>query len=157
MKNASDSDQDHTLWMLLRQACDAALRARDRELGQYGISVEEAAVLFVVHATGETATPSEISRWVFREPHSTSALLIRMEKDGLVRKLSDLERKNLLRVVMTEKGREAYQNSTARGSIHRMMSLLSPDERQQLQSILERIRNEALKELRIERKLPPFP
>jgi len=157
MKSYADSDEDYTLWVLLRQACDAALRARDKELSQYGISVEEAAVLFVVEANGERATPSEISRWLFREPHSTSGLIIRMEKDGLVRKLNDLERKNMLRVVMTEKGREAYEKSTARESIHRTMSSLSEDERQLLRSCLERLRNEALKELRVERKAPPFP
>jgi len=157
MKSYTDSDEDYTLWFLLRQACDASLRARDKELSQYDISVEEAAVLFVVQANGERATPSEISRWLFREPHSTSGLIIRMEKDGLVRKLHDLERKNMLRVVMTEKGRDAYEKSTARESIHRIMSSLSQDERQQLRSCLERLRNEALKELRVERKAPPFP
>ena len=157
MNSYADSDEDFTLWFLLRQACDATLRARDRELSQYDISVEEAAVLFVVQANGERATPSEISRWLFREPHSTSGLIIRMEKDGLVRKLNDLERKNMLRVVMTEKGREAYEKSTARESIHRIMSSLSQDERQLLRSCLERLRNEALKELRVERKAPPFP
>jgi len=157
MNSYADSDEDYTLWFLLRQACDAALRARDKELSRYGISVEEAAVLFVVQANGERATPSEISRWLFREPHSTSGLIIRMEKDGLVRKLNDLERKNMLRVVMTEKGREAYEESTARKSIHRMMSSLSEDERQLMRSCLEKLRNEALKELSVERKAPPFP
>jgi DNA-binding MarR family transcriptional regulator len=157
MKSAIDSDQDYTLWLLLRQACDASLRARDKELSQYGISVEEAAVLFVVQSTGERATPSEISRWLFREPHSTSGLIIRMEKDGLVTKVADLERKNMLRVVMTDKGREAYEKSTARETIHRMMSSLSQNERQVLRSCMERLRNEAVKELRVERKPPPFP
>ncbi len=157
MNSYADSDEDYTLWFLLRQACDAALRARDKELSRYGISVEEAAVLFVVQANGERATPSEISRWLFREPHSTSGLIIRMEKDGLVRKLNDLERKNMLRVVMTEKGREAYEESTGRKSIHRMMSSLSEDERQLMRSCLEKLRNEALKELSVERKAPPFP
>jgi len=157
MTSYADSDEDYTLWFLLRQACDAALRARDKELSRYGISVEEAAVLFVVQANGERATPSEISRWLFREPHSTSGLIIRMEKDGLVRKLNDLERKNMLRVVMTEKGREAYEKSTARKSIHRLMSSLSEDERQLMRSCLETLRNEALKELSVERKAPPFP
>jgi len=157
MKISTDSDQDCTLWFLLRQACDASLRARDKELSPYGISVEEATVLFVVEATGERATPSEISRWLFREPHSTSGLIIRMEKDGLVTKVADLERKNMLRVVMTEKGRAAYEKSSGRESIHRIMSSLSQDERELLRSCLERMRNEALKELRVERKPPPFP
>jgi len=157
MKTSIDSDQDYTLWLLLRQVCDASLRARDKELSRYGISVEEATVLFVVEVNGERATPSEISRWLFREPHSTSSLIMRMEKDGLVTKVNDLERKNMLRVVMTQKGREAYEKSTARESIHRMMSLLSQDERELLQSCLERLRNEAVKELRVKRKPPPFP
>jgi len=73
--------------------------------------------LFVVQSTRERATPSEISRWLLREPHSTSGLITRMEKDGLVTKVDDLERKNMLRVAMTEKGREAYEKSTDRESI----------------------------------------
>lgn len=38
-----------------------------------------------------------------------------------------------------------------------MMSSVSQDERKLLRSCLERLRNQALKELRVERKPPPFP
>lgn len=157
MNNSSHRDDDYSLWVLLSQASDAAFRAREKELSQYGISAMQAAVFFVIQATGETATPSEISRWLFREPHSVSGLIIRMEKDGLVRKVNDLERKNMLRVVMTEKGRQAYEKSTGTGAIHRIISSLSEDERRQLRPYLERLRNEAINELRVERKPPPFP
>ena len=102
-------------------------KARTRELFQYGITPAEAAVLVIVQAIGEKATPAEISRWLFREPHSISGLLARMEKQGLVRKVKDLDRKNLVRVVITEKGQQAYQQSTKRESIHRIMSSLSEE------------------------------
>lgn len=44
-----------------------------------------------------------------------SGLLDRMEKQGLVRKVNDLERKNPIRVAVTEKGEEAYRSLKADG------------------------------------------
>jgi DNA-binding MarR family transcriptional regulator len=155
MKNYSATDQDYNLWILLAQTRDAILKARQKELDQYGISTSQAAVLFVIQAIGDRATPAEISRWLFREPHSVSTLLSRMEKQGLVRKVKDLDRKNLVRVVITEKGREAYYQSTKRESIRGIMSSLSEEERQQLTSSLRKLRDEALK--RAVSLKPPVP
>jgi len=53
----------------------------------------QAAVLFVVRNMKTAATPAEISRRLFREPHTVSELIKRMEKQGLVRKKKDLEKK----------------------------------------------------------------
>ncbi len=157
MKNLLSVDEDYNLWVLLHQTTDAALRARQKELDQSGISVIEVRVLVVIQAIGEKTTPSEISRRIFREPHSVSALLNRMEKRGLVRKTQDLHRKNLVRVSITEKGQQAYHKSTRRKSIHKIISSLSKEERQQLRSCLEKLRNKAFKELTVEYKPPPLP
>jgi DNA-binding MarR family transcriptional regulator len=157
MKDFPSADEDYKLWVLLGQTADATLRARQKELDQYGISTAEAAALFVIQAIGERATPAEITRWLLREPHTVTELLHRMEKGGLVTKTKDLERKNLVRVSITEKGRQAYQQSTKRKSIQKVISSLSQEERQQLRSYLERLRNKALGELREERPKPPFP
>jgi len=78
-----------------------------------------------------------------------------MEKEGLIRKVKDLDRKNLIRVVVTEKGQRAYEQSTKREVIHRIMSSLSEEERQQLSSCLQKLRSKALAEFDMER--PPFP
>jgi len=48
-----------------------------------------------------------------------------MARRGLVKKVKDLDRKNLVRVVMTEKGKKTYELSTKRGPIHRIMSTLN--------------------------------
>jgi DNA-binding MarR family transcriptional regulator len=157
MKNISPMDEDYNLWVLLHQTTDAVLRARQKELDQFGISVIEVGVLVVIQTIGEKATPSEISRRIFREPHSVSALLNRMEKKGLVKKTQDLDRKNLVRVSITEKGRQAYDKSTRRKSIYRVISSLSEEERQQLRSFLEKLRTKAFKELTVEYKPPPLP
>ena len=150
------TDHDYNLWVLLRQTRDAIIKARARELQQYGISSIQAAVLFTIQAIGDSATPAEISRRLIREPHSVSELLSRMEREGLIKRVKDLPRKNQVRVLITDKGRQAYEQSTEREAIHRIMSVLSEEEHQQLRSCLEKLRDEALRQVGIRHK-PPFP
>ena len=114
MQDVSFTDQDYRLWVLLHQTRDAVHIARKKELGRFEISTIQAAALFIIQAIGEQATPAEISRWLFRKPHSVSGLLNRMEKEGLVKKTKDLDKKNLVRVTLTEKGRQAYNHSLKR-------------------------------------------
>ena len=147
MKDFSSTDQDYRLWVLLNQVRDAVLKARQKELDQYNISATQAATLLVIEAIGPKATATEISRRLFRKPHSiagAAGTLSRMEKKGLVMRLKDLDRKNLVRVVLTEKGREAYYQSTKQESIRQIMSSLSEEERRQLTSCLHTLRNKAL-------------
>ena len=140
-------DEDYKLLLLLEQASDAIAKAREKELRQFGVSLTEGRTLFVVKGIGNSATPGEISRRPLRTPHGVSGLLNRMEKGGLVRKAKDLDRKNLVRVVITEKGQEAYEQWLKREAIHRIMSSLGEEERQQLGLCLQKLRSKALREL----------
>jgi DNA-binding MarR family transcriptional regulator len=150
------TDPDYELWYLFHQTSDAMGRARENELRQIGISRMQRAVLFIVKAVKVPATPAEISRWLFREPHTVSGLLNRMEKQGLVRKVKDLERKNLIRVVITEKGEEAYNRSRETKVVHKILSCLSPKKKDNLRAYLKRLRNEALAQTGVRHQLP-FP
>ena len=123
-------------------------------MNRYRISRTQISVLSIIQAIGNKATPAEISRRLFREPHSVSGLINRMEKQGLVRKTNDLDRKNLVRVVLTDKGKLLYERSAVRKSIQKIMSYLSEEECQRLKSYLERLRNKALRELGVSRKRP---
>ena len=78
------SDQDFMLWVLIAQTRDAILRARDLEYARYGISNERRAVLSMIQNYGGRAAPVDIARDLFRELHSVTEMLVRMEKDGLV-------------------------------------------------------------------------
>lgn len=156
MRNSLSVDKVYILWVLLRQAKDAVFKATEKELRQYGISPEEAAVLSVVQALGNKAIPAEISRWLLREPHTVSGILSRMEKKGLLRKTKDLDRKNLVRVSLTDKGQQAYYQSAKLESFRQIISSLSEDKRQQLSSWLKTLRERALKELGVDQE-PLFP
>lgn len=151
-KYYSYSDADHDLWMLLTHTRYAIYRSREKELLRYGVSPEQVGVLFIVQALGSRATPSTISRFILRQPHTVSALIERMTEKGLVKKEHDLDKKNLVRVSLTEKGEQIYEHSTRRGPIHRIMGILSPEERTQLGAILAKLQGQARKEIGIDRE-----
>ena len=142
------------LWVLLRHTTDALARAREKELRKVGISRIQAAVLFILDTLTPPAIPAAISRRLVRKAHTTSELLNRMAKKGLVTKVKDLERKNQVRIAMTEKGREAYRQSREMAVMGRTLSCLSPSERDELKSYLTRLRDKALEELGVEYLLP---
>ena len=84
MNTPSFGEKDFYLWVLVYQVQDAIFKARGKELSQYGVTARETATMHAIHSMGGKATPAEISRWTFREHHTVTALLGRMEKKGLV-------------------------------------------------------------------------
>ncbi len=151
-KYYSYSDEDHDLWMLLTHTRYAIYRSREKELQRYGVSPEQVGVIFIVQALNNKATPSEIARLILRQPHTVSALIERMAEKGFVKKVHDLDRKNLVRVSLTEKGQKVYDYSTKRGPIHRIMNTLNPEERTQLRLLLEKLHAQARKEIGLDRE-----
>jgi DNA-binding MarR family transcriptional regulator len=152
----SDGDEFQDLYLLFARARYLTFRARERELQRYGLTPEQSQVLFVTQALKNKATPAAISRLLLRQPHTVSAIVDRMAKKGLIKKSKDLERKNMVRVTMTEKGKEAYEVTTKRGPIHRILSVLDKEERQQFRQYLERVMVKARDELGMDRDdLPP--
>jgi len=147
-------DEDRDLWTLLTQTRDLILKAEQKEMRRYGASATRRTTLGVILALVNKAIPAKISRRLFREPHSVSGLLSRMEDEGLVRKVKDLDRKNLVRVELTEKGYHTYYQPIREESLHRIMSTISTEQRQQLVSCLQTIREGALQELGIDRQIP---
>ena len=156
MTESPSFDRDFKLWVLLHQTRDAVYKMSEKELRRFDLSPMEAALIFAVHCIGERATPAEISRWLFRESHSVSGLLDRMQKRGLVRRSKDLDKKNLVRVSLTEKAKQFYNAYGEMKAIDRALSSLSEAERQQLGALLERLRDTALDAMGVERAMP-FP
>lgn len=147
MRDTRKSDRDFIIWALLNQAKDTLFKVRGNELNQYGISATESQVLFTINDLGGRITPAAISRRVYREHNTVTALLDRMEKKGLISKVRDQERKNIWRIDMTEKGKGVLRQSAKMESIHMVISILSDDELKQLETYLRKIRDNALKQL----------
>ena len=132
---------------MILQTRRAMQKARRREIFPYGVTNEEAGVLVVARAIGPRATPTEIARWVTREPHSISTIVKRMEKRGLINRVNDPDRKNIVRVALTEKGEQVHHLLTERHCIYRIMSVLSEEEYQQLRITFEKLWAKAREEI----------
>ena len=141
---------------LLLQTRDLLINIRKKELRQYGITFEETGMILNIHMLGDKATPVELSRWSLRKHHSVTGLLERMDKKGLIKRNRDLKKKNMIRVSLTEKGQQVYQNVRKEDSIQIMMDILSSEQKKQLTQCLNILRDASLKELGIKNK-PPLP
>jgi len=64
-----------------------------------------------------------------------------------VTRTKDLDRKNQVRITITEKGNEAFYMATKREAIHHIFSILNLEEREQLISSLAKLSDRALEEL----------
>ena len=71
---------------LIVEARHHLLKARQRELKPYHISPEQSNILDILYCIGRKATLSEIAKHTERGVNTVCQQMIRMEKDGLVRK-----------------------------------------------------------------------
>ena len=83
-------NEDELLWGRLFLATTLVQRAREVELSRVNISLIQAMVLYALKISPEPLTPSRLAKMLCREPHSMSALIDRMEKQGLIQKKHDL-------------------------------------------------------------------
>jgi DNA-binding MarR family transcriptional regulator len=149
-------DEYYRLWLLLTQTRAAIFKVRHKKVGQY-LHPNQAAALISVWALNGRVTPAALARRLFLEPHTVSELIIRMEKKGLVTKSRDRENATVVRISITNKGREVCQRVMGQKLIRQIMSKLTDEQRTQLKTSLEILFNEAIKELGQEGGEPSLP
>jgi DNA-binding MarR family transcriptional regulator len=140
------SDDYFMLWVLIAQTKDAISKARHREYARFGISTERRAILFAILNNGGRATPVEITRHLFRELHSITEMLKRMEADGLILRAKG-SGKSKVEVSITDKGIEVFNQSLYNEADPRIFSVLSKKELEGLASGLRKLRSRALEDL----------
>lgn len=156
-KRKTTTDPDVALWQLFRRTYRVMVKVRQTELDKYGISLEGSSVMFAVSVLGRQATPTMIARYLFLEPNSVSQLLTRMQNDGLVQRIKDLERKNYARVEFTKKGRSVFRKCIAQRSVKSIVSVLSEVEQEQMWNLLAKLRERSIERLKLKRavRYPP--
>ncbi len=150
-------DEFHAFWRLFGCTTHAINKARERELRKFGISGEIAALLATIAVLGKDSTPTAIAKILFLEPHSVSQNLTTMQRKGLIRKVKDLERRNLIRAELTAAGREAFIKSSHLVSTRKILMVLTEAERREMWSYFIKLRDRAIKELHIKNPIlyPP--
>ena len=115
-------------------------RAWEMELARVGLTVPQTLVLIIVQSSPEPITPMKLSKLMHREPHTISALLTRMEAQGLVKKERNLERGNWVRVSLTKKGKEAYERQVVARKVRNITECLSKQELDALNKMNRKLR-----------------
>ena len=149
-------DEDIELWRWIGELRHLMHKVRRQELREYNITPVQSHVIFVILALQDMATSTQIARWLFRESHSITEILNRMEKDGLVERIKDLRKKSMVRLQLTKKGLEIHSKTTKFDSIHNALSVLSKEERFQLKTLLEKVWLKTRDDLGLEH-VSPFP
>jgi DNA-binding MarR family transcriptional regulator len=129
-------------------------RARNLELARIGINMVQAEVLHCLKASKEPMTPMRLARMLHRQPHTVSALVHRMETQGLLTTKRDMKRKNWLRVSLTKKGEAALRRWSTATVVPDALSCLSKKETNELNTITLKLHDKGLELLR---KMQPNP
>ena len=143
-----DLNENEITWWEMSVTSLILQRAWGLELAQIGLTVPQALVLSIVAGSSEPITPMKLSKVLHREPHTVSALLTRMEAQGLVKKERNLERGNWVRVSLTKKGKEAYQRQIAARKVRNITECLSKQELDALNGMNRRLRARGVELLR---------
>jgi DNA-binding MarR family transcriptional regulator len=141
-------NENETAWMRLFRTYKILERAREVELAKAGLSLAQAGVLYFLKDAKEPLTPSKLARLMYKEPHTMSGLISRMEAQGLVKKTKNLEKKNLVRVSLTKKGEEAFKRQLGKTAVMNVTSCLSKKDLDKLNVLSDRLRTKGIELLR---------
>jgi DNA-binding MarR family transcriptional regulator len=155
MKEDLLSSEEYLLWVLIAQTRNIITRARDNLIDRKLIPSVQGAALYYISTDSRGVTISALAHYLFRNNNSVSELLIRMEKKGWIKRIKDVAENHRIRIVLTEKGKEACYQATRPDFIHEIMSALTLEQRQQLQSLVEVLRGKALSSFITEVPFPP--
>ncbi len=147
-KASWSADEEYlNLWIALTRTKDALDKVRQREIKRLDVSPEQSGILRTLKTSQNILTPSELSRALYKDRTSICLILKKMESNGLIKKIPDSKRKNMLRVFMTDKGEEVYKQTVQTTRIYKILSNLSREQLQNLSSCLKIMFDQANREL----------
>jgi len=152
------ADPVFNVWVRMRQAWEALDKAVEVELGKRQTTLSQMDVLVILSNSKRPLTPGEIASYMFREKHSASALLTRMQRAGLVKKTRSKKDQRVVKIKVQPKGEDLLRQAmpASFGQAHRLLkSCLSDQETAQLDGLLKKVRDRALQELGL--KAEPLP
>jgi DNA-binding MarR family transcriptional regulator len=141
MGKTTQSVSGYDLFLLLGQISHFTQLVRRRELTQHHIAPQQLYVLRIIQEMGVNATLSEVAKHADRKINAICRQSIIMERDGLIQRIKDTPKSRLLRMELTDKGREMLKISKESKSINALYSVLDAEELQQAHDSLTKLFN----------------
>lgn len=148
------NDPDINLLIMFTRTANIIDSAVGLELKNLKVTRPQVAVLSMLSRLNRPLSIDEMAKWTEKEFNSMSALINRMEKRDLVKKVRKQEDLKTY-IILTEKGSHLYHIKIAERSIHMIFGQLSDQEKNLLISILTKLRNVTSDLLGLNYK-PPF-
>lgn len=101
--------EEHKLAVLLRGVDLLISKARQNELKHLGITPAYAGVLHFAQKSDTPCTITQLRKLIGRSNSSIVGIINRMERDGLIKRLTDSKNKKYKRVFLTEEGQALYK------------------------------------------------
>ena len=139
MENQTLSDSNFKLWLLFTSIHHKMVALREKELNPYNVTTGQLRMLRIIEGLGSKAILSEVAKKVERKLDVISRQSAMMEKDGLITRIRDKPKSTLLRLELTEKGKELLKIIHSSQGMNEVLSVLSQKERQQISSALKRV------------------
>ena len=139
MEKLTESVSNYELWLLMGKIHHDVVLVRQKELSPYHIPPQQLNVLRTIQYLGEKASLSNIAKELERKPNVISRQAAGMEKDGLLKRTNDTPKSRLLKIELTEKGRDMLNIRDESKIIDAAWSFLNEEDRQKMYSVLYRM------------------
>ena len=130
---------DLKVWKAIGDLHHKMFWLRQKELSQYNITARQLHILEVIESLGSKATISTMAKVVNRNIEVISRQTMMMEEDGLITRTKEKPKSRLLTFKLTEKSLELLKIAKHSDAMREVLLVLTADERQQLESILNRL------------------
>jgi DNA-binding MarR family transcriptional regulator len=98
-------------WRQIYQTDNLLRQCQDQICSEYGLTVEQYAVLIVLNYTGGSARITDIAQWLIRSTNSVTMIVDRMVKLGLVKRTRDRTDRRVVNVTASSKGNAAVEQA----------------------------------------------
>ena len=130
---------DLKTWTLIGDLHHKMFWVRQKELSRYNITARQLHILRVIEGLGAKATIAAIAKAADRKLDVISRQAIMLEKDGFIQRIKDTPKSRLLKIKLTEKSLELLKVVKQSEGMKAVLSVLSKEERQQLDSLLNQL------------------
>jgi DNA-binding MarR family transcriptional regulator len=129
-------------WFILHQVMDSLTKYEEMAYAKAGLSYQQFAVLTAIKFIKDPVKQTDVANWLDRNTNTVSAIINRMEKDGLLKRVRDLKDHRAVRLVLTLKGERRFKKAMkpARELPEQVLSCFSGEELDCFRSLLEKLR-----------------
>jgi DNA-binding MarR family transcriptional regulator len=134
-------------WRQIYQTENLLRQCQDQICVEYGLTVEQYAVLIVLNYAGGYSRITDIAQWLIRSTNSITMIVDRMVKAGLVKRTRDRVDRRVVKVTATSKGNAAVKQAHVAilEFVRQIFQPLSNEDENTLSSLLGTVKYEILK------------